>query len=229
MYKIIQEGKIVDVVRNPSFIKFLSSGHIAMTDKSSAQGVVGSDAKTVYSFGYNTNKAEAIVKIDKISLNEFNRLQSLLNSERKLSKTEKELISARQDKILELSDICKNKITNGFSVMLKDGNTYNFRLTAEDQINLLNLENQLNTGAESFIYHSTNSACRVFVREDIKKIIKTYRKHVLYHTTYFNTAKQYINSLTNVNKINDFSYGLEIFGAVQDKTVQQILHDGGAN
>ena len=63
MYKIMQEGKVIDVVKNPSFVKFLSSGHIAMTDKSSAQGIVGSDLKTVYSFGYQTSKAKAIVNI----------------------------------------------------------------------------------------------------------------------------------------------------------------------
>ena len=50
MYKIIQDQKVIDVVRIPRFVRFLSSGHIALTDKSSAQGIVGSDDRTVYSF-----------------------------------------------------------------------------------------------------------------------------------------------------------------------------------
>lgn len=229
MYKIIQEGNVIDVVRNPSFIKFLSSGHIAITDKSSAQGIVGSDSKTVYSFGYVTDLAESIVTVDKISLKEFNRLNSLLNSDRKASRAEKELIQAREAKIAILSEICRDKITHGFSIMLQDNNTYCFRLTTEDQLNLLNLENQLNTGADSFVYHSTDSACKVFIREDMKKIINTYRKHILYHTTYFNTAKQYINSLTDITKINAFSYGLDISSVPKDRTIQQILRNGGAN
>lgn len=227
MYKIIQEGKVIDVVRNPSFIKFLPSGHIAITDKSSAQGIVGSDAKTVYSFSYNTDRTEPVVKIDKISLNEFNRLQSLLNSEKKLSKAERELLAIREAKIAVLSEACKENITNGFSVILRDGNKYCFRLTAEDQINLLNLENQLSNGVDTFIYHSTNSPCRVFVRDDMKKIINTYRKHTLYHTTYFNVAKQYINSLTDIEKINAFSYGVDVSTSIKESAVRKILQDGG--
>ena len=228
-YKIIHEGKVVDVVCNPSFIKFLSSGHIAMTDKSSAQGIVGSDSKTVYSFGFVTDRAEAIVKIDKISDTEFNRLQSLLNSEKKSSKAEKEILAAKEYKISELSEVCKNKITAGFSVVLRDGNTYSFRLTAEDQLNLLNLENQLNSGADTFVYHSTGDPCRVFVRNDMKKIINAYRKHTLYHTTYFNATKQYINSLTDIAKIKAFSYGTDVSVFTKESVVKQILREGGIN
>lgn len=227
MYKIIQDGKVIDVIRNPSFVKFLSSGHIAITDKSSAQGIVGSDSKTVYSFGYETDLADSIVKIDKISLNEFNRLQSLLNSEIKLNKAEKDLLAIREVKVTEISEACREAIISGFSVTLKDGKKYCFRLTMEDQINLLNLENQLNTGTDSFLYHSTDAPCRIFTRDDMKKVIKAYRKHVLYHTTYFNAVKQYINSLTDTDKIKGFSYGTDISLCIKESTVRQILREGG--
>jgi hypothetical protein len=164
--------------------------------------------------------------LDKITVNEFNRLQSLLNSENQLSTEENKLAATREAKIAALSKVCRDKIIDGFSVILRDGNTYYFRLTTEDQLNLLSLENQLNTGADSFVYHSTGSACKVFMREDMKKIIKTYRKYVLYHTTYFNTAKQYINSLTDINKIEIFKYGTDITGFVKDINIRRILQGG---
>ena len=84
MYKILYEGHIVDVVRNPSFLKFLPSGHIAITDKSSAQGIAGSDAVTVYSFAPIADKNIPVVTIEKITAKEFNRLKSLLNSDQKI-------------------------------------------------------------------------------------------------------------------------------------------------
>ena len=227
MYKITHEGKIIDVVRNPSFIKFLSSGHIAITDKLSAQGIVGSDSKTLYSFEPITCHDTIVVTIESITKDEFNRLCSLLNSEHRISVGERALVDAKESVIESLSIICKEKITSGFSVKLLDGNTYNFRLTAEDQLNLLNLENQLNAGENAFIYHATDLPCKVFSRDDMLKIICAYRKHILYHTTYFNTSKQYVNSLTDLEAVKSFTYGTDIAGTVKDLVLRKILMDGG--
>ena len=67
MYKIIQNNKVVDVVHVPSFIRFLATGHIAMTDKISAQGVVGSDEKTIYSFMPIAGKDFKIVTLEEVT------------------------------------------------------------------------------------------------------------------------------------------------------------------
>jgi hypothetical protein len=227
MYKIIYKSKVIDVVQNPIFLRFLPSGHIAITDKSSAHGIAGSDRKTAYSFGTVKRPNTPVVTIEEISLDEFNRLQSLLNSNQEVSSDKTTLVQAKNSTIKNLSDICKNEITSGFSILLSDGNSYNFKLTAEDQINLLNFENQLNAGENLFIYHATGLPCKLFTREDMKKIIKAYRKHVLYHTTYFNIAKQYINSLVDIDKVKSFSYGTNIAGATKDPILRQILLNGG--
>ena len=218
MYKIIQEGQIVDVVRNPNFIRFLPSGHIAFTDKSSAQGILGSDYKTVYSF-------ESAV-IYEVSLKEFNRLVSLLNSQ-KLVGSENGLAEAREAKISELSNICKDKIIDGFSIVLNDGKNYCFRLTIEDQLNLMSIENQLNSGVETFVYHATNQPCRCFSKIDMAKIIATFKQHISYHTTYFNVAKQYINSTIDIAEVKAFSYGIDVSEATNDIVIKQILKTGG--
>ena len=229
MYKIIHEGKIIDVIRNPSFIKFLPSGHIAITDKMSAQGIVGSDAKTIYSFEPVQYDDIATVTIESITKDEFNRLQSLLNSEPKVSSDELALAKARESVVEVLSITCNAKIIAGFSIKLLDGNKYHFRLTAEDQLNLLSIENQLNAGENAFVYHATGLPCKVFSRDDMVKIIGAYRKHMLYHTTYFNTAKQYVNSLTDLEAIKSFYYGTDIAGTVTDAALRKILMDGGTN
>jgi hypothetical protein len=59
------------------------------------------------------------------------------------------------------------------------------------------------------------------------KIINTFRTYILYHTTYFNAAKQYVNSLTNIEKVNLFTYGMDVSEAVQNTTLRRILKSGG--
>ncbi len=225
MYKIIQSGQVIDIVKYPRFVNFLSAGHIAITDKTSANGIVGSDNKTIYSF--KAHSKYPTVSIQEITFEEFKRLQSLLNSGQEISADESALAKAKRDTIKRLSSICKNKITSGFSVTLSDGETYEFKLTTEDQLNLMSIEGQLNAGAETFIYHATNQPCRFFSREDMLKIIGVFKRYTLYHTTYFNVAKQYINSLIDIEKVNRFTYGTDVSSAVDDIVIKQILKNGG--
>ncbi len=228
MYKIIKEGKVIDVIKCADFIRFLPGGQVIRTSEDLAEGIIGSDYQTIYSFGSTINTKAIVITLEKVSTEEFNRLQSLLNSKQDISVDEQALAQAKENVVKSLSDTCKNEIIAGFSVKLLDGKIYSFKLTTEDQLNLLSIENQLNTGAKVFVYHATGLPCRVFTRDDMVKIIKAYRAHVLYHTTYFNAAKQYISSLVSIDKINSFSYGTNIAGIVKDPTLHKILQDGGA-
>ena len=227
MYKIIQNDKVIDVVQVPRFVSFLATGHVALTDKTSAQGIVGSDGQTIYSFKPVQHKGIEVAEIKEITMEEFSRLQGLLNSNQEVSADESALAKAKRDTITRLSSICKNKITAGFSITLSDDEAYNFKLTTEDQLNLMSIEGQLNAGAETFIYHATNQPCKFFSRDDMIKIINAFKRYTLYHTTYFNVAKQYINSLTAIEKVNTFSYGTDVSEAIDDVVIKQILKNGG--
>ena len=228
MYKIIQNNKIVDVVKNPYFITFLATGHITSTDKTNAMGIIGSDNTTIYSFVPNKRSDIQLASIEKISFEEFSRLKSLLNSGQEILADTTTLTEVKQKVIKRLSNICKNKITAGFSIELSDGNTYEFKLTTEDQLNLMMIENQLLSGSTTFIYHATNQPCKVYTKEDMTKIINAFKKHTLYHTTYFNAAKHFIMSQSNINDINLFSYGTDISDTVEDAVLRQILKNGDA-
>jgi hypothetical protein len=226
MYKIIKDNKVIDVVEFPCFVKFLAAGHVAITDKTSAQGIVGSDGETVYSFIEVDRPNTTVVKIKEITPEEFSSLSELLNSDQEVVLDESALNQVRQTTIKRLSDICNNKIISGFSIVLSDGKTYNFKLTVEDQLNLTSIENQLNSGIKTFVYHASNQPCRVFMKNDMSKIIRAFRKHVLYHTTYFNIAKQYINTLTDPEKISTFTYGTDVSKLANSQAILQILRDG---
>ena len=224
MYKIIHNNKVIDVVKRPQFLKFLASGYIAITDKSSANGIASSDKKTAYSF--QPRQKYKTVTVEEITSTEFERLSSLLGSEQQVAADELVLVKARQNKLEQLSNQCKALITAGFSIKLLNGKTYSFKLTAEDQLNLMSIEGQLNAGAETVVYHATNQPCRIFSRNDMLKVIKAFRRYVTYHTTYFNAAKQYINSLTDIEKINKFSYGDDVTSVINDIIIKQILKNG---
>lgn len=225
MYKIIQNNKVIDVVKIPRFVRFLASGYIALTDKTSAQGIVGSDNQTIYSF--KARPGRSVVSIKEITLEEFNRLQDLLNSKQEICADESTLAKAKRNKIKCLSEICKAKITSGFLIKLSDGEFYNFKLTVEDQLNLMAIEAQLNTGSTTFLYHATDKPCKFFSREDMIKIINTFKRYTLYHTTYFNVAKQYINSQTDLEKVALFTYGTDVSSITTDIVIKQILNNGG--
>ena len=224
MYKIIKDNKVIDVIKYADFIRFLPTGRVIRTCENLAEGVISSNHSCIYSF--LPNKGEELVIAEKISEEEFNRLKSLLNSEQTVIADKTLVEKAITEAVINLSEICNSKIVSGFSVILSDGDKHSFRLTPEDQINLLSLENQLNSGEQTFIYHATGMPCRVFLHKDMVKIIKAYRKHVLYHTTYFNVAKQYINSLVDIDKIKAFSYGDNVAGTAKDSTLRKILHGG---
>jgi hypothetical protein len=226
MYKIIQNDKVVDIVQQPHFLRFLSSGHIAFTDKASAQGIVGSTGK-LYGFKQVARKNIAVASVKEITLEEFDRLKGLLSSGQEPSADESALAKAKRDTIKRLSNICKARITSGFSIILSDGETYNFKLTTEDQLNLMAIEGQLHAGAETFLYHATGQPCKFFSREDMTKIISIFKRYTMYHTTYFNVAKQYINSLVDIEKVNLFIYGDDVSSAVDDVVIKQILKNGG--
>jgi hypothetical protein len=227
MIKIIQNEKVIDVVRVPSFIKFLSSGHIAYTGQSSAEGVVGSDETTVYSFTPVEIQTAGVVTIEEITLDEFERLQALLSDGKEVIADESALTVAKKTMIRQLSSICKNKITAGFEITLSDGETYGFKLTTEDQLNLLIIENQINAGMKTFVYHATNLPCKLFNKEDMVRVVNAFKSFTLYHTTYFNAAKQYINTLTSIDNINKFVYGMDVSEVIEDPILKQILKKGG--
>lgn len=121
----------------------------------------------------------------------------------------KELNAARQIKIEELNQACKDTITKGISIYFQDGSYHEFKLTLEDQINLLELEKEINDGAEYVLYHGTNELCNLYSAKDMKKVIFEVSKYKKYHTTYFNLLKYCIYNMYNIEEIEKINYGID--------------------
>lgn len=229
-YKFMSNGNIVDIAENPRFVRFTKSGKTVGSELTGAHGVYGYQLKTLYSIAGRPKKSKVAlqeVTLHKIQESEYSALVDKLEKSDTPWNLSPTLAAVRKHKIEVFSSICQQSITNGVKVSLSDGKEHKFRLTAEDQLNLLGIENALNRGETSFIYHATDEACRIYSKEDMARVVKAFKAHTLYHTTYFNIAKQYINTLDNVRDIDLFIYGEDLSGFVTDSVLKSILRNKG--
>ena len=114
--------------------------------------------------------------------------------------------AARETKIKFLSDTCHQLIANGIDV----GDDH-YSLTNEDQINLSKLTTQAALMPNAPIYyHADGKLCRLYTPEEMLMISQIGVGWVTYHTTYFNFARAYIESLNEFSAIVAFQYGMEL-------------------
>ena len=126
-------------------------------------------------------------------------------------------------KIAEMSNTCNKVITNGFDVVLSDGNSYHFSLTTQDQLNLITLSSMVANGETQIPYHADGELCRFYSAEDINIIITTATQFKTYQISYFNALKAYIESLDDMNEIGAITYGVDIPAKYQSDVLKALI------
>ena len=126
-------------------------------------------------------------------------------------------------KIAEMSNTCNKVITNGFDVVLSDGNSYHFSLTTQDQLNLITLSSMIASGETQIPYHADGELCRFYSAEDINIIITTATQFKTYQVSYFNALKAYIESMTDIGTLGAVVYGIEIPAEHQSDVLKVLL------
>ena len=133
-----------------------------------------------------------------------------------------------QDEVIAaMSDACNQAIVSGVDVTLSDGGTYHFSLGIEDQINMMNLQSMVLSGAESVPYHADGAGCRYYSADDFNKIAEAAIAWKLYHESYFNSLREYVRSLTTNEDLGNVEYGMEIPEEYQNDVLQQLTGAGG--
>lgn len=216
MYKIIHNGKVIDVVKELRYVRYLSQfKKMIPTTSVSAEAICGSDNRTFYALQGVKIPAEKkhwkVVSFIEIPETEYTELLTQLNKNVTVYASKKELNSVREIKISKLSKQCNEMITAGINVLLNDGFYHNFRLTIEDQINLADIQREIDAGATQICYHATNDVCKLYTVEEMLQIIQCANKHKRHHTTYFNLLKHCINNMNNINEIEDIEYGVNLY------------------
>jgi len=214
MYKIVHESIVIDILKEVKYMRFLQKAKIAvMTDRPSANCILASDNKEKYhvqGMPYPEGSGYKTVSLVEISESEYENLSHLIESGDTVCGDESILNDIREKKIEEMSKICNQTIVNGVTVTFSDNKKHHFRLTIEDQINLISLKSLIESGSKEVVYHETDSLCKSYKAKDILLLIKTADEHKIYHTTYFNKLKHYIKSLYDIEKINSIEYGIII-------------------
>lgn len=227
-YKVIESGKVVDVLQNPLFVKKSARGHIISCDVSEATGVVSSDCNLIRHIAgrdkvpdVNWRDAE-LVDIDETEYKELYTLLDLgaeipSDGDIDFSKEEKEeeiiipedtvLTEAKKLYIEKMSEVCRDVIFAGIDVELSDGSTQHFTLEIEDQLNLITLSSMATSGETMIPYHASDRLCVFYPAEDIIKIITEATAFKTYHTSYFNSLKNWILSAGSIAEMGEIHYG----------------------
>ena len=121
-----------------------------------------------------------------------------------------ELEELLPEKLTELDNACRKAIVEGCWVELADGSTQHFALTEADQINLNVALEAVKAGAEGYPYHADGELCRVFSAADINAVAAAAVAHKLYHTTYFNHAKQWATRAKTADELAGIHYGAQL-------------------
>lgn len=115
--------------------------------------------------------------------------------------------AVRAAKRSEISRICNETIFAGVDVTLSDGSVKHFSMTDEDQLNLFGKQAQLAAGMEQVEYHSDGEPCRFYSAADAVLIINAAMAFKTFHTTYTNSAFQWIKALRKASTISAITYG----------------------
>ena len=129
----------------------------------------------------------------------------------------------KQEKINEVSSVCKETIYSGVDVELPTGSTEHFSLKEEDQINLFGKQAQITAGITQLEYHQDGHPCRYYTVEEMTAIITAAMQFVSYHTTYCNSLYTWINAVTEKDDLQEIAYGVSIPIEYQSEVLQTYL------
>lgn len=113
----------------------------------------------------------------------------------------------KASKINTMSKICSQTIMNGFDIVLSDKKTYHFSLKVVDQMNIRDLKSRADNGEDTLYYHADGQLCSCFTAEDVQLIYTKMKNVIDYNTIYYNSLRNYIMSITDINLISAINYG----------------------
>ena len=244
-YKIIADGKFIGVGNSTNMICYQVKHNIILGCSEKKAEYIICDEKLYradwmlpvnpMSTKYSYTKAEVIA----IEEEEYNTLVSAIEKNEEIViepetpvEEEPEYVDpndivtvdyVKSVKIAEMSNTCNKVITNGFDVVLRDGNSYHFSLTTQDQLNLITLSSMVANGETQIPYHADGELCRFYSAEDINIIITTATQFKTYQISYFNALKAYIESLDDMNEIGAITYGVDIPAEYQSDVLKALI------
>lgn len=248
-YKIIADGEFIGVGNSTNMICYQVKHNIILGCSEKKAEYIICDEKLYradwmlpvnpMSTKYSYTKAEVIA----IEEEEYNTLVSAIEKNEEIviepefpieeapeyfdPNTEITVDYIKKAKVAEMSNTCNKVITNGFDVILSDGNSYHFSLTTQDQLNLITLSSMVASGETQIPYHADGELCKFYSAEDINTIITTATHFKTYQISYFNALKMYINNITEIEDVAEIRYGVSIPEEYQSEVLKAIFATNG--
>ncbi|MDY4495025.1 MAG: hypothetical protein SPE24_09165 [Erysipelotrichaceae bacterium] len=243
-YKLLNDGEFIGVGTSYDLRKFQLKHSILLTSDDESAQYIQIDDKLYRDDWFSPTITELLdyttVKIIVIEKDEYDTLFEAIETGKEIEITDEEpdiqeelpqidsdeevtIEYVKAVKSAEMSATCNKIITNGFDVILSDGENHHFSLTIQDQLNLITLSSMVAAGETVIPYHADGELCKGYSVEDITTIINTATSFKTYHVTYFNSLKVYIDSMNDINEVNNVVYGIDIPEEYQSDVLKQLL------
>lgn len=134
---------------------------------------------------------------------------------------EKSFELLRKVKLAEISAACNAIIVHGIDLEF-EGDTVHFNLSIEDQSNIANLFRVVELGGTQFPYQADGGVCRIYTAAEIAQLYIAAQTHITTQTTYHNTLKEYVLSLTEPEGLSEVTYGMELPEAFASKMTEKL-------
>ena len=227
-YKLLTDEGFIGVVNSNDFVRENPHSGWLLTSNEIRGQFVEFENKLYRDFWMqpipNTQQQYTSIEIAQISEEEYNALKKAIDNDESIidedddeeepiapaeDATPDELVEfTREAKLREMSIACRKTIEGGFDLELRE-EIHHFSLSTQDQLNLISLGALAQT--QSLIpYHADNEDVIFYSNEEIEEIVDTANAFKIYHTTYHNALKKYINALETIEEIGAIEYGVEI-------------------
>ena len=75
---------------------------------------------------------------------------------------------------------------------------------------------------EAIPYHADGEVCRFYSNAEMQAIVARATAFKIYHTTYYNALKNYINSLETIEEIAAVTYGMPLPEEYQSDVLKSL-------
>lgn len=238
-YKLIQDNNIIGVATDADLLRYqqrhgvLERANVKTAEYLEHQGVLYRDAwmRPLHTNDYKFS--QMVIRV--IDESEYLTLLEIFKEEPApagipdivepviIPDPEAELTieTIKEGKITLMSKTCNQLIEAGFDIEL-NGQIEHFSLTTQDQLNLISLSAMVASGAEAIPYHADGQVCRFYSNAEMTAIVNAATNFKIYHTTYYNALKNYINSLNTLEALEAIQYGIELPEEFQSEVLKAI-------
>lgn len=136
--------------------------------------------------------------------------------------TEEDIDAVKEAKIAEMSIICNEVIVQGFDIILSDKQKHHFSLEVSDQLKISKLNDRANAGITVLPYHADGESCKFYSKDDIAAINTEMENCIEFQVTYFNSLRDYIQSMSNIDSVCDINYGMVIPETYQSEVLKAL-------